>query len=224
MALIKLGPMVGQASGSIGATTFSHGRSGTYTRRRAIPVNPQSPRQVSIRAGFTAANQAWRDTLTAAEREGWNDYAAQTPVVNRLGDRVPLSGNAMYCAYNAQLLSLPGGVRVDTPPSTPGEAAAITVTQTAGEVAGWIITAASAAIPDGDVLMVYTGASPVSPAVNFFGSPYTYNGLFATSTLPFTVTIPGGIFEGQRWFVEFRLFTADGRRGPRTRQFVDVAA
>ena len=223
MALIKLGPMVGQASGSIGATTFSHGRSGTYTRRRAIPVNPMSAAQSAIRAGFGAANANWRDVLTPAEREGWKDYAAQTPITNRLGDRVPLTGNAMFAAFNAQWYRV-HGTFVDTPPSTPGEASATLLTQTAGEIAGWIITDLGVVVGGGAKAMLYIGSNPVSPAVNFYGSPYTFLIGIADVQLPFTVTVPGGIFEGQRWFIESRLFTEDGRRGPRTRSFVDVAA
>lgn len=221
--LVKLGPIVGQASGSTGATTFSHGRSGPYTRRRAIPINPKTTPQTLIRAAFGAATAQWRDVLTAAEREGWSDYAAQTPITNRLGDRVPLTGIAMYCAFNAQFFRV-HGTFVDTPPSTPGEAAAITLTQTAGEAAGWIITALSQAVGGGDLAHLFLGSNPVSPAVNFYGSPYSFLVSMADVQLPFTVTVPGGIFEGQRWFIETRLFSADGRRGPRTRQFVDVAA
>lgn len=88
-------------SGSIGGITYSHNAGGMYTRARAIPTNPNTPRQMSARAAMNAVVQAWNSVLTAAQRTGWANYAQNTPVTNPLGDQIILSGQQQYLRSNA---------------------------------------------------------------------------------------------------------------------------
>jgi len=215
--------MVAGASGSVGGAVFSRNRYGSYVRQRVSPVNPNTPFQNDIRAAMTVISQAWRDTLTDPQRAAWNQYAANTPVTDVFGDKQIISGNAMFCAYNVQWTRI-GQVQLDTAPPTPGEATAITLTQTAGEAAGWIITATTPNIAVSDICSLSIAAAPVSPSRNFYGGPFQWLTPLNLAMLPYTVKAAGLVIEGQRWFCRTRYFSADGRRGPVWQAYVDVAA
>jgi len=85
-----------QASGSIGGITYSHNKGGMYQRARAIPTNPNSTGQAAVRMYFTQAISLWTNVLTQAQRDAWDNYAANTPVTNKLGDAIQLSGQNMF--------------------------------------------------------------------------------------------------------------------------------
>lgn len=67
-----------------------------YTRGRTVPVNPNTARQGDARANLSQAVNAWSNILTDANRQAWTTYAAGTPVVDRLGDQLILSGQQMF--------------------------------------------------------------------------------------------------------------------------------
>jgi len=114
MAKIKLGPMVGQASGSIGATVFSRNRYGTYTRRRAIPVQPGTTHQLNARSRLAALSQSWQ-SLTDAQRLDWLTWAQTNPITDVLGDSQVLSAHAAYISLNARLLLMGTGPNLVPP-------------------------------------------------------------------------------------------------------------
>lgn len=107
-------------SGSTGHTTFSRNRYGAYTRRRVKPVNPTSPLQVTMRASFRAAIDAWTNDLTNAQRLGWTNWAAATPWLNAAGQSVHLAPQVAFtrvyqwCTYNAVTPVLTAPVINDT--------------------------------------------------------------------------------------------------------------
>ncbi len=88
-----------QVSGSIGGTTFSHNRAGMYTRARSIPVNPNSLFQNQVRAGMSAAVMAWM-AMQPAYRQEWNNYGANVPTTNKLGDEIFLTGQNWFIAQD----------------------------------------------------------------------------------------------------------------------------
>ncbi len=92
MALIKFGGGVVQMAGSIAGNVFARNRYGNYARARTKPVNPNSARQVVIRAAIAYLTQHWNGTLTPAERTAWNSYAAAVTMKNRLGENINLTG------------------------------------------------------------------------------------------------------------------------------------
>ncbi len=96
------GIAVSSMSGSVGGTTASRNRGGQYFRRRAIPTNPSSTAQQSVRAILAAQSQAWSD-LTAAQRASWELWASQNPVVNALGNQITLSGHMSFIRINSRL-------------------------------------------------------------------------------------------------------------------------
>jgi len=113
MAKVILGPMVGQASGKIGGMVFSRNRGGTYVRRRAHPTTNTSEWAEAAKAAFAAVSGAWED-LSAAARQAFSVWAANNPIVDRLGNKITLDGHAAYVRLNAfrfqlgeSLLTLP---------------------------------------------------------------------------------------------------------------------
>jgi hypothetical protein len=93
--------LLAEASGSVDGLVFSHNRGGRYIRRRTIPTNPNSSMQQVTRAAFAAAMARWRDVATAIQRAAWKVYAANTPMVNALGETIYLTGPQMYCRTNS---------------------------------------------------------------------------------------------------------------------------
>lgn len=128
MAKIKLGPMAGQISGSIGATTFSHNRGGTYARRRAIPVTSTTVSALAAKARLTNASQSW-GSLTSAQRLAWSVWAQMNPVTDTLGDKITLTGHAAYVMLTTRLLQA-GLTAVTTPPVVTAPASLLTLTAT----------------------------------------------------------------------------------------------
>lgn len=83
-------------SGSIAGMTFSRNRGGQYTRRRAIPSNPNSEAQGIARTNLAAAVSFWTNELDPEQRAGWNTYAQATPRLDPLGQQILLSGQQMF--------------------------------------------------------------------------------------------------------------------------------
>lgn len=110
---------LGQASGSLAGTTFSHNKGGQYTRARSIPVNPNSPAQTAVRQNVSGAAQFWR-SLSVVGRKGWDNYASGTPVVNAIGDSITLSGWNWFVRSFVTAQLADAGSFVGTAPSTPG--------------------------------------------------------------------------------------------------------
>lgn len=104
MKYLISGGAAGTASGSIGGLTYSHNRYGQYIRRKAIPVNVRSARQVVSRGRFTQGVIGWFQ-LTAAQRDGWNTYGSQVPFTDSLGQNISLTGQNMYIRTTATLLA-----------------------------------------------------------------------------------------------------------------------
>lgn len=69
-----------RASGTVaGAITFSEWKGRAVVRRHAIPANPRSGGQLSVRAMMKFLSQQW-DGLSSAEQTSWDDRAAVTNI------------------------------------------------------------------------------------------------------------------------------------------------
>ena len=120
MAKIRMGPLVGQASGSIGATTFSRNRFGTYVRLRSIPTVSTTPAASAVKAALGNVSQLWAG-LTDAQRLQWVNYALANPVVDSLGQPQALTGHTAFVQLNARLYQH-GDTLIDSPPVGAGPA------------------------------------------------------------------------------------------------------
>jgi len=118
---VKLGPIVGQASGSVGALTMSRNRYGNYGRQRSIPVQPDTLKQQNARTRFGALSADWA-TLGAPNHLAWKIWAQNNPIVDVLGDKRVLTASAAYVAMNCRL-NLIGEPTSDSPPTVPSPAA-----------------------------------------------------------------------------------------------------
>ena len=204
-----------QLSGSVGGVVASRNAGGAYLRNRTVPVNPNSLRQQQARLAFAAATIAWR-TLTSAERGAWDAYAIETPLLNRLGESITVSGSAHYVRTNAFLLGL-GLPRIDVAPASPGLSTLGSVTSldfVTGGAGFAFVTVGNTALGTA----IFQFGPPVSAGVSFFKGPFsriTSNVLSATGTAN-TPDSPAGFrygtpLLGERRFARIAGIDAAGR-------------
>lgn len=167
--LIRFG-LGGQMSGSVGGVTAGHNKGGQYLRNRSIPTNPNSIRQQAARSAFGTAAQAWK-SITQTQRDAWESYANQTPIVNRLGESITISGSSMYTRTNAFRLQA-GLALLAAAPLTPGLASIGTVTSAENDTTGFLL---SIDLTGGDLLesVIVQMGPAVSAGVTSFNGPYT---------------------------------------------------
>ena len=214
-------------SGSIAGVTASRNKGGAYFRERVTPVNPNSTQQAAVRALMSSLTAIWRDTLDAAERELWNVYGQNTPMTNRIGETVFISGLSHYIRSNIPRMQA-GLARIDAAPTSFGLAEAGTIAVTGADegtqlVAFTFDNSAPWAGASGGHLLVYV-SRPQGPATNFFKGPYRFagriNGAPTPPSSPASVTAPFVFAAGQRVFARFRASDAEGRLSTDFRDFV----
>lgn len=168
-----------QASGSVAGLTASRGAGGSYFRARVIPVNTNSIFQQAVRAALASLASIYSSVLTQDQRDGWDMYAKNVTLTDRLGDPRNVSAIAQYTRSNTPRLQA-GLDRVDDAPiqftvgPTPDPAGVtlalnedlVPVLELGGDVVLGNPTA------DGH-LLVYQGV-PQNGAVNFFKGPWRY--------------------------------------------------
>jgi len=113
MALLVPGAVVSVLSGKIGGTVFARNRGGAYARSYAIPTRVTSDTAQAIKAAFTAASRGYAN-LTAGQIAAWDQYGAENPVSNRIGQLITLKGQSWYVGCNSRLL-----IYSETPISVP---------------------------------------------------------------------------------------------------------
>lgn len=151
-------------SGSCADLVYSHNRYGQYTRARTTPGNPQSSYQTTIRLAMTAASQQWQ-TLSQAQRDAWQSYAAEYPTKGSLGTTHKRDGFHAFVSNAINLTLTSGTVSGNLPASRkityPGTAA---FTMNAGSETfdlTWTV-----AIPTGNFLLCQY-SPPRSPGYSF---------------------------------------------------------
>jgi len=210
------GTIIGPASGSIAGITASHNQAGQYFRNRSIPVNPNTVSQIAVRAYMSAAVSEWTNTLTGVQREAWTAYAIATPVINRLGDSITLSGMNMYvrsavARKQALLTAIAAG---PTTPNLPALTTPSVTTLSATQLILAFTNTDTWATAVGGALLISQSRSQ-GAAINFFKGPWRFMAIVAGAVVPPTtpatrpLTFPG--VAGQRMYFKLRATTADGR-------------
>lgn len=216
-------------SGSIGGITYSHNRGGMYTRTRAVPTNPSSNQQQFVRNALSYLVDRWSNTLTAAQRTAWDDYAANVAVTDALGQSIYLTGQNHYVRSNvirqqinnlvgsAVLTIIDDGPTVFTLAETDPTAAYSMTAPTTGSLAfdtnlDWVSE-------DDSALFLFTGSAQ-NAAINFFKGPYRITGVVqgdATTppTSPQAIASVITYAAGQGVFTYARISRADGRLSTR---------
>lgn len=210
--------MMTQASGSVGGMTASRNRGGNYMRSRAIPTNPNTPQQAAVRSIMAQLSAAWLSTLSIVNRQSWETYAANVPLINSLGDPITVSGLNMFIRANVPNLQAGGSLL--TFASTEFNLGVFTPT-----VVGTIVPNTTFEIEytntddwartDGGMLLVRSGIS-VNPTINYFTGPYRQAGVvlgdaLTPPTSPVVVTPVYPMSADAKIFVEVRGLTGDGR-------------
>jgi len=215
--LFKSG-LVTQVSGSIGGMTGSHNKGGMYFRARSLPTNPQTALQVAIRNAMTSLVNEWSGVLTAAQRAAWDVYAANTPVVNKLGDSVNRSGQQWFIGNNVPRLQA-GFASIDDAPTnfnrgdfTDPSMAVSEATQNASIT----FDNTDAWANEDDASMLVFISRPQNAGVNFFKGPYQFAGSIdgdgtTAPTSPASIACPFAVVAGQKVFAQVRVSRADGR-------------
>lgn len=218
-------PVFSAVSGSIAGIVYSHNAGGMYTRARAVPTDPSSARQQVMRMYLDQAVTYWTETLLEVERESWRLYAANVPVIDRLGQTINLSGQNMFVRSGVPWL-LGGQALADiaTAPAIfdtgdPGSLTLVAVTAPTGAVEISIDGAPAWAAQDAGRLLVQAGL-PQNPSINFYKGPFRFIGsedgdsvtpITASTTFLPNANPPIAVAEGQRLFVRARAQYDDGR-------------
>jgi hypothetical protein len=218
--------LVTQVSGSIGGTTFAHNRGGMYQRARSIPTDPNSPLQQTVRSIFGSLAILWQTTLSSAQRDAWDTYGANVPVLDAFGDQIFLTGFNHYIRSNTPRVQA-ATARVDDGPTAfnLGQFTnpAFSYDSTASEV-DTTFTDTDAWANEDDAHAILYASRQQSDTINFFKGPYrlmsTINGDAITPpTSPAADAAPFPCAVGNRCFVRWQVSRADGRLSLPFRQF-----
>ena len=216
MALVKL-PEGQQRSGKQGGMVWSHNRTGPYVRERAVPVNPNTDRQVAARNAMRALAIRWETTLTQAQRDAWDTYAANVTWQDALGRSIFLTGLNHYIRSNVIQVQLGFEITDDAPTIFDIAAAELSLGCTATEALQQLsITfddTATWASEAGAFQYFFLGI-PQNASRKFFGGPWRYVTAVAGVTpavSPKLATSPWPFAEGQRLWLRSRIMRADGR-------------
>lgn len=210
-----------QMSGSLGGITGSHNASGLYLRARAIPVNPNTVYQQAVRNAVSVLATRWSETLTQAQRDAWDVYAAAVSMVNALGDSIYISGLNHYIRSNVPRLQT-GLPIVDDGPTVFTLASftdpTFAVDEPNDEVDVSFTNTDDWANEDDAAMLVYA-SRPQSVSINYFKGPYRYAGKIdgdsvTPPTSPAAIGLPFTCTTGQRLFFKAEVSRADGRLSP----------
>ena len=228
-----LSPVYSSASGSIGGITYSRNKGGMYTRTRAKPTNPNSIRQQASRAYLGNAVQQWATNLSELERNSWRNYAAQVPMLDKLGQMKHRTGQQMFIrsyVANMVIAGVAAPDQMNGPPDLGANVTGVRATATLepslgiGEVESvlsWQTNAILASASDGDGwLGLYIGP-PVSDGVSYWKGPYQFatraevsvddSAVSFTGALADNANSNGGVAIGQRRPVRLIITYEDGR-------------
>jgi len=124
-------------SGKRGLNVSQNGAFGQVSRALAIPSNPRTPSQMSVRATLSRVAARWR-ALQEAQRVAWVAAAKEAKSNTRLGQNGPLSGFLLFSKINCTLAQF-GQDQVDAPPAQPQfpdlAPQNLVITNTAGAIA-----------------------------------------------------------------------------------------
>lgn len=223
MALIKLGPMVADARGSVGGTTFSRNSAGAYSRNRTKPVYPGSESQTTRAGQMATLVDAWQTTLTVAQREAWTAAAHTNHVTNRVGDRIVPSGLNLYIRANMALL-ITAQTAVATPPTAVTvDAPQVTIAWSDGN--GVQVTSVHGWAPSYTDKVQIQRVGKIRQSINFWRGPW--DGLVAAAGadfrgVPYQIYSDANLDSDTRAFFRFRVVVDDGGISQAWIQYADV--
>jgi parallel beta-helix repeat protein len=226
---ILYGSTIGSASGSVAGNTYSRNRYGAYIRNRAKPILSNTVATINQKAVFSAVSRLWGG-LTQAQQGAWKGWAANTPIIDRLGQSQILSPNVAFMRCNVSLVAF-GVDSIVEPPTVPGPTSLIptSVTITAGTPA-FTVAYAESPLPDNIGLMLYA-AVPGSAGIQYVENSLKHIGdVQPEATSPVNALSMfssqfGAPVAGQRVFLDvYTIDTQTGLKGPRSRTITTIGA
>lgn len=219
MALVKYGGGIIQMSGSLAGNTFARNRYGNYVRARTKPTNPNTAKQILVRAIVASLTARWSQTLTAVQRTAWNLYGSSVAMKNKLGETVHLSGFNHYIRSNSWFARMERTLVDDGPTvfELPAQDATMSITiSEATQVVTMTFDDTQPWCSEDNAMLVILQSQGINPQRNFFNGPWTgrsakvgASGVPVTSPLDYaSITVAT---ELQRIFAKFRILRADGR-------------
>lgn len=230
MAIVKFGPTVVGARGTIAGTIFSANKAGPFARGWSKGSNPNSSLQTGQRGQFGALAAAWRD-LTDSQKDDWNDYADDPAqeLTNSLGETYFASGFNWYVKINDQLEAAGDARRVDAPTLTRPLAPILTVFTTlwttgAVSESRIVLSASSPNLGfDHNVVARITGQGRTAIVAGFtFLTIEVPDGSRRILFQDELESAFGTIALGQRMFVQVRSQDSHGQRSPLDARFADA--
>jgi len=104
-------------SGKRGLNVSQAGQFGQVSRTLAIPANPRTAAQMTVRDNLSRVAARWRK-LTESQRLEWIAAASAVKSTTRLGQNGNLSGFQLFAKINCALAQF-GQDQMDTPPARP---------------------------------------------------------------------------------------------------------
>ena len=224
-------PLVGEASGSVGGLTASHNRYGQYFRARAIPVNPNSSRQVVVKARFAGLAFAWVNNLTQLQRDAWDLYGENVIMKNKLGADIKLTGYSHFQRSNGAVLAA-GSLPVFDGPTNfslaPADSDMVATISEATQLISVAFDDTLDWVDQDDGHMLIHMAMPRSGSRLFIGGPTRVAGSIdgdstTPPTTPATIAVPFAVAATQKTEVLARVIEEDGRVSGLFRDAVTVA-
>lgn len=207
-------------SGSVGGLTYSRNKGGMYCRARAVPTDPNTAFQQTVRNIMSQLAVAWT-ALTVAQRNAWAVWATNMSFVNSLG--ATFLYTPQNCFNFCNIARVQASLSVITAAPVIFDLATLTPPVPTITAAGTTVSVAYTntdawANEVGGALLVYA-SRPQSPTINFFKSPYRFAGKVAGAgtppTSPAVITLPFTSGPtGSKQFFRFRAVRADGRPSP----------
>ena len=116
--IIRYGAVVGAASGTVGAITFSNRRGNTIVSTKSQPRDQATQAQLEHRVALAKAAKAWV-TITPGAMFNWKLFAARNVRQNRLGVSRQLTAYQFYIKENTLRAQI--GATLRTVPPTGGQ-------------------------------------------------------------------------------------------------------
>jgi hypothetical protein len=221
MALIRGAYGGGQIKGSVSGNTFQGNPYGTVLRNRTVPVNPNTPAQSLIRLIMSTLSAFWRDGLSPAQRTAWELYAQGTPLPDKFGTNQIVPGRQHFLRANIARYAA-GANAANDPPPTPGIGSPPALSVTISVADGIELQSIGPSLEPDDLLRISISI-PVNETVNFYKSPFGRAiNVINTDTLP--LTILADVIAGQKFFMSYRFYAADGRVSNEIMTPIGVAA
>lgn len=204
-----ISPIHGSMRGRIGGNVYSHNKGGDYVRLGTAPTNPQTSRQQTTRSQLGTFAASWTTTLTQAQRDAWDVYAAANPVKNSLGEDILISGLAWYVKCNTVLADA-GATGISSPPVSAAPFALATVSVDISAATTVDVTFTATPLGAGERLITWislpvsAGSTPNKAQTRLCG----YSAAAAAS--PQAVTTPHSFQSGERGVVYAGVLSSEG--------------